>query len=181
MALKSTIYKVDLNITDVDRGYYQTHQLTLAQHPSETLERLMLRIAVFSMHASENLSFTKGISASDEPDLWQKSLTDEIELWIDLGQPDEKRIRKACGRARSVWIYTYGRAAEVWWKQMQGDLARFENLHIIHVGADSLSQLGACAQRNMELQSTIQDTQLWLTDGLRNVAVEMEIWQRPQV
>lgn len=181
MALKATIFKADLNITDIDRGYYQRHALTLAQHPSETLERLMLRVAVFALHASETLAFTKGISSADEPDLWQKSLTDEIELWLDLGQPDEKRIRKACGRARAVWIYTYGRAAEVWWKQMQRELTRFENLHVLHIGAGSVTQLGACAQRSMELQCTIQDGQISLTDGMRDVAVVLDVWQSSSV
>jgi uncharacterized protein YaeQ len=141
---------------------------------------MMLRIAVFARHASEALVFTKGISAIDEPDIWQKSLTDEIELWIDLGQPDDKRIRKACGRARQVWLYCYGRAAPVWWQQVAASLTRFDNLHVVYVSADSMIQLGACAGRNMDLQCTIQDHQLWLSDDNNNVLVEMEVWQQPQ-
>ena len=179
MALKSTIYKAELNVSDMDRGYYQSHSLTIAQHPSETLERMMLRIAVFARHAAEYLAFTKGISTVDEPDLWQKSLSDEIEVWIDLGQPDEKRIRKACGRAREVWIYCYGRAAPVWWQQEGKTLKRFGNLHVVYVGADCMEQLGTCAQRTMDLQCTVQDGELCLIAGDRTVTLELEVWQQP--
>ena len=106
MALKATIHKAEIIISDMDRGYYHTHTLTLAQHPSETLERLMLRLVVFALHANEQLVFTRGLSAIDEPDVWQKSATGDIELWIDLGEPDERRLRQACGRARQVWLFT---------------------------------------------------------------------------
>ena len=99
MALSATICKADLNIVDMDRHYYQQHSLTVAQHPSENDERLMIRLLAFALHADEFLSFTKGLSTDDEPDLWQKSLSGEIELWIELGLPSEKRLKKACGRA----------------------------------------------------------------------------------
>src|SRR6056297_2009370 len=108
MALKATIFKAALNIADMDRHYYGDHQLTLAQHPSETAERLMVRLLAFALNASETLTFTKGISTDDEPDLWQKSLSDDIELWIELGLPNESRLRKACGRAQRVIVYAYG-------------------------------------------------------------------------
>ena len=107
MALKATIFKAELQIADMDRGYYQDHNLTIAQHPSENDLRMMIRLMTFILHAHEDLTFTKGLSTDDEPDVWQKSLSDEIEVWIDLGQPDEKRIRKACGRSKEVFIYTY--------------------------------------------------------------------------
>src|SRR5690242_18259904 len=105
MALKATIFKADLNIADMDRDYYGDHALTIARHPSETDERMMVRVFAFARHAHERLQFTKGLSADDEPDLWQKSLSDEIELWIDVGQPDEKRVRKACNRSQRVALY----------------------------------------------------------------------------
>src|SRR6478609_7781043 len=107
MALNATIIKAELHVADMDRHYYQQHNLTLAQHPSETDERLMVRLLVFALYASEFLTFTKGLSSEDEPDLWQKSLTGDIELWIELGLPSDKRIRKACGRAQQVIIYSY--------------------------------------------------------------------------
>ena len=126
MALKSTIFKAELSIADMDRHYYGDHNLTLARHPSETDERMMVRLVAFVLNAHTDLEFTKGISTDDEPDLWLKGLSGEIELWIDLGQPDEKRIRQACGRAQQVLIYCYsGHGAEIWWSQIQGKLDRF--------------------------------------------------------
>ena len=116
MALKSTIYKADCQISDIDRGYYQPHYLTIALHPSETEERMMVRLLAFVLNAHEHLQFSKGLSTDDEPDLWKKSLTGDIELWIDAGMPDEKRIRKASNRADKVIIYTYGGRNNVWWK-----------------------------------------------------------------
>jgi len=98
MAIKSTIFKAEIQITDMDRNYYNDHALTIARHPSENDERMMLRILTFALNGSDSMAFSKGLSSEDEPDLWQKNLSDEIELWIDLGQPDEKRIRRACGR-----------------------------------------------------------------------------------
>ena len=132
MAIKSTVFKVDLQITDIDRGYYQTHLLTVARHPSETNERMFMRIIAFSINASDALQFTKGISSDDEPDIWEKSLSDEVILWIDLGQPDEKRIRQACGKAQSVILYTYNpRSATIWWPQIKDKLKRFNNLSVV--------------------------------------------------
>ena len=107
MAIKSTIYKINLNIANMDTHYYNEHPLTLAKHPSENDLRLMIRVTAFILNANEELIFCKGIAEDDEPDLWQKSFDGDIELWIDLGQPDEKRIKKACGRSEQVIIYTY--------------------------------------------------------------------------
>jgi len=180
MAIKSTIFKAELQITDMDRHYYQDHALILARHPSENDERMMVRLLAFALHGSESLQFTKGISSDDEPDLWQKSLSDEIEVWIDLGQPDEKRIRKACGRARDVVIYLYQqRSNAVWWEQNRNKLARFENLSVVSLEADAVAALGAMAQRAMRLQCTIQDGSVWFTNG-DDQAVEMtpEIYKR---
>lgn len=162
MAISSTINKVSLTITDMDRHYYQSHELTVAQHPSETDYRLMIRLIAFMVHANEQLSFTKGIDSSEEPDLWQKSLTDEIELWIDLGQPDEKRIRKACGRAKQVIIYTYHEGkANAWWQQQQTKLQRFKNLSVVHIDAGGIEKM---IKRSMELQCSIQDGEIYLND-----------------
>ncbi len=162
MAISSTINKVSLNIADMDRHYYQSHELTVAQHPSETDFRFMVRLIAFMANASEQLSFTKGLDSDDEPDLWQKTLTDEIELWIDLGQPDEKRIRKACGRARQVIIYTYDeRKAKVWWEQQQSKLKRFTNLKVLHINAQGVE---AMVKRSMQLQCNIQEGEIYLDD-----------------
>lgn len=178
MALKATICKAEIQITDLDREYYQAHSLTIAQHPSETDERMMLRLLAFTLNASETLSFTRGISTDDEPDIWQKNLSDEIELWIDLGQPDDKRIRKACGRARRVIIYTYkNRSANIWWEQAQSKLARFDNLAVIHLKVTEQAALEKMAARNMQLQCTIQDGTIWLSDETQNVEIETAVWK----
>jgi uncharacterized protein YaeQ len=165
MALKATIYKADLTISDMDRAYYASHNLTVALHPSETIERMMLRLAVFARHASEMLSFTKGISVDDEPDIWQLNYGGEIESWIELGEPDEKRLRRACSRAESVWVYSYGgRAGEMWWKQMEDKSRRFGKLTVESVAPDVLAQLTALCDRSMQLTVTVQDGQMWLSD-----------------
>lgn len=161
MALKATIFKASLNIADMDRHYYSDHQLTLARHPSETDERMMIRLLAFVLNANEELAFTKGISTDDEPDLWQKSLTDDIELWIELGLPDESRLRKACGRAQQVILYTYGgRAVSLWWDKIQSKVRRFNNLTIVDLPEEPTDTLARLADRNMSLQCTIQDGEI---------------------
>jgi len=165
VALKASIYKVDLNISDMDRHYYAEHQLTIAKHPSETDIRMMVRILAFARHASDRLQFTKGLSQNDEPELWQKSLSDEIELWIDLGQPDEKRLRKASGRARRVLIYTYQQSlAKQWLMQYQDKLNSFSNIEIVSIADAEAQALTILLKRSMQLQCTIQDGGLWLGD-----------------
>lgn len=159
MALGATICKAELNIVDMDRHYYQQHSLTLAQHPSETDQRLMVRLLVFALHASESLNFTKGLSTDDEPDLWQKSLTDDIELWIELGLPSEKRLKKACGRSQQVIVYTYG-SADMWWKQIQPQLARFKNISVYHLNSETTEILQTMKQRNLDIQVSIQDQEV---------------------
>ena len=174
MALKATIHKAEMIISDIDRGYYHTHALTLAQHPSETLERLMLRLVIFALHANEQLAFTRGLSAVDEPELWLKNDTGDIELWIELGEPDERRLRQACGRARQVWLYTYGRSSEIWWRGVQDRVTRLKNLRVLRIASTILTQLAKLHQRSMQLQVTVQDNQLWLSSGDQCVLVEAE-------
>jgi uncharacterized protein YaeQ len=175
MAIKSTIFKADLQIADMDRHYYQDHALTLARHPSENDERMMLRLLAFALHASDVMGFTRGLSREDEPELWQKSLSDEIEVWIDLGQPDEKRIRKACGRAKEVFIYTYNyRSAMVWWEQIRSRLTRFDNLSVILIPDEALHSMGSMAQKGMQLQYTIQDGEVLLSNGEESITIEPE-------
>ena len=177
MALKATIFKATLSIADLDRNYYQDHSLTIARHPSETDERMMIRLLAYACHASELLSFTKGLSTDSEPDLWQKSLSDDVELWIDLGQPDEKRIRKACGRSTSVWIYSYGgRTADIWWQQIRNKLTRFENLTVINLPESTTDQLTEMAERTMKLQCMIQDGVISISNDRRHVSVEPQQW-----
>lgn len=172
MALKSTIFKADLQIADMDRNYYADHALTLARHPSETDERMMVRLLAFARHADAALTFCKGLSDADEPDLWRKDLTGTIELWIEVGQPDERRLAKACGRARQVTVYCYGASATLWWRQIAGKLERFGNLTVISLPAAATRELAKLAQRTMGLQCSIQDGHVFLTDGTATAQIE---------
>jgi uncharacterized protein YaeQ len=177
MALKATIFKTEIQVTDMDRNHYRDYSFTIARHPSETDERMMVRLLAFALHADETLAFTKGLSTDDEPDLWRKSLSGEIELWIELGQPDEKRIRKACGRAKQVVIYCYDeRSAKVWWQQIKRKLERYNNLTVISLPADTACSMAQMATRNMQLQFTIQDGHIWMADGNEALEIEPEIW-----
>ena len=173
MAIKSTIFKVNLQIADMERHYYQDHALTIARHPSETDERMMVRLLAFALHAHEYLEFGQGMTADDEADIWQKDLTGAIDLWIDVGLPDEKLIRKACGRSNQVMVYTYGgRVAEMWFAQNSGQFERLKNLTVINLPSECTRAMAKLAQRNMQLQCTIQDGQVWLGDGSESVMVE---------
>ena len=166
MALKATIFKVTLHIADMDRQYYADHSLTLARHPSETDERMMIRVLAFALNASDTLEFTKGLSTDDEPELWAKTLTNDIELWIELGLPDEDRVRKACNRSDKVVLYTYGgRAVPVWWDKHHSKLARFSNLEVIDLPAEDTAELANMAQRSMDLQVNIQDGEVTVTNN----------------
>lgn len=181
MALKSTIFKSELQIADMDRNYYHVHHLTLARHPSETDERLMVRLLAFARHAHEALAFGQGLSTDDEPDLWRKDLTGAIDLWIDVGLPDEKLVRKACGRARQVFVYAYGgRVADIWWEQNSGKFDRATNLTVIRLPAETTQALAGLAQRGMRLNCTIQDGQIWLADQEKTVQVEVETLKTPR-
>ncbi|MEW5771154.1 MAG: YaeQ family protein [Pseudomonadota bacterium] len=173
MALKATVFKADLQVADMDRNHYADYGLTLARHPSETDERMMVRLLAFALFAGEGLGFGKGLCVDDEPDLWRKDLTGAIELWIDVGLPDEKWTRKACGRARQVAIVAYGaRAVDVWWEQNQAKLARLDNLAVFRLPAEATQALAALAQRTMRLQCTVQDGQVWLGNGDATVHLE---------
>lgn len=163
MALTATIFKATLQISDMDRQHYGEYQLTLARHPSETDERMMVRLLAFALFADERLGFTKGLCADDEPDLWQMGLDGRIELWIDVGLPDERRVRKACSRAEKVVLLTYGgRAAELWWQRNAGKLERFENLVVLDLSESASKGLAGLAQRAMQLHCTVQDGEIWL-------------------
>ena len=176
MALGATIHKVALTLSDLDRHFYHDFDFTLARHPSETEARMMLRVCAFAFHADERLAFTKGITQEDEPDLWLTGYDGSIRLWIDLGQPDEKRIRKACGRAEEVIIYTYARrAAEAWWRQNGGKFSRFKNLQVIQLDVEG--EIESLAERSMHLQAVIQDNELLLTDEQeRQLRIRREVW-----
>ena len=163
MALKATIFKAELQVSDLDRHHYGTYALTLARHPSETDERMMVRLVAFALNADERLEFGRGLSAEDEADLVKQDLTGAIELWIDVGLPDEREVRKAAGRARSVAVYLYGgRGAAMWWRQNEAAMAKLENVAVFEIPGEATAQLGALAQRNMRVECTIQEGRVYL-------------------
>jgi uncharacterized protein YaeQ len=173
MAQNATIYKVELSVSDMDRHYYETHKLTLAKHPSETDERLMVRIVAFALNAHEHLEMTKGLSTDDEPDIWQRSLSGELDVWVALGLPSEKVLRQSCGKADKVIVYPYGgRTAEMWWDKIKNSTTRFENLSETDTGA-----LAKLASRAMRLQVNIQDGEVMVSVGDSIVYVTPLKWK----
>lgn len=163
MALKSTIFKAELQLADLDRSHFGDYSLTIARHPSETDERMMVRLLAFALNASETLTFGRGLSAEDEADLQELDATGSIERWIDVGLPDEKNIRRACNRSRHVMVLSYGgRAAEIWWQQTSGKVSGQKNLRVLALSVEEGKALAALAERNMRLQCTIQDGLIWL-------------------
>ena len=176
MALKATIFKADISITDMDRDYYNDHNLTIARHPSENDARMMLRVIAFIANAHERLQFTKGLSDDDVPDLWQKSFSDEIEVWIELGQPSEQRIKKGCNQSQQMMIYAYAdNSFEAWWKKERSKLQSRNNLSVFTLPQELVNTLENAVQRSMQIQVTIQDGQMWLTIEGGDVTESVEI------
>lgn len=186
MALKSTIFKANLAIADIDHGYYADHLLTLARHPSETDERMMIRLAALALNAhavqtecggDATLAFGAGLSSPDDPDVSVKDFTGHTRLWIEVGQPEEKPLAKACGKAARVTVYCFHHAAEVWWLGMEGKLSRLQNLSVFRVPALASQALAELARRSMQLQATIQEGTLTLGDGSSSIEVEPLRWK----
>jgi len=178
MALRATIYKTELNVADTDRHYYASHALTIARHPSETDLRMMVRLLAFALHADESLAFTKGLSDVDEPDIWKKDLTGAIDLWIEVGQPEERRILKACGRAEQVVIYCYGgHASEIWWAGVRGKLERLRNLKVYGLPQHAVNTLAGLAARTMSLDVNISDRSAFVSNDQGSVTIEPEVWR----
>jgi uncharacterized protein YaeQ len=172
MALKATIFKAVLNIADLDRGVYLDANLTLARHPSETDLRLIVRLLAWALNAHDDLAFTKGLCADDEPELWLKNLHGGIEHWIDVGLPDERRLKKGCNRSEQVTLYTYaGRAVDLWWQQNQALLNRQDNLRIVDFSEEELAPLVDLAERNMQWQVTISEGQVFINSGDVNLSI----------
>jgi uncharacterized protein YaeQ len=170
MALRSTVYRADLTVSDLDRGVYAQHALTLARHPSETEERLMVRLLAFALHADESLEFGRGLSTEDEADLWQRDPTGVIVRWIDVGLPDEREIRKACGRAREVVVLAYGaRRVDQWWADNADALGRLSNLRVHTLTAAETAALQSLAARSMALTCTVQDGHVWLASDAATI------------
>ncbi|HEY3986201.1 YaeQ family protein [Cedecea sp.] len=179
MALKATIYKATVNVADLDRNRFMDSSLTLARHPSETQERMMLRLLAWIKYADERLEFTRGLSAEEEPEIWRKNDHLGIDLWVELGLPEERRVKKACSQAAEVALFTYNsRAAEIWWQQNQNRLSQFKNLSIWYLDDAQLAKLSEFGTRTMNLQATIQDGAIWLSDSENNLEIHFTAWQQ---
>ena len=174
MALKATVFKADIQVADMDRHHYADYSLTLARHPSETDERMMVRVLLYALYAQEGMALTKGLFDVDEPDLWVKDLTGAITLWIDIGQPDESRVRKACGRAEQVIVLCHASSCPVWWKQSAGKFARLKNLTVLRLPAETSQELSRLATRSMQLQCLVQDGAVTFSSATASVAVALE-------
>lgn len=182
MAQKATIFKADLSVADMDRNHYATYAITLARHPSETDERMMVRLLAFALHADDALAFGRGLASEDEADLTQRDLTGAIQLWIDVGLSDEKSLRKASGRAARVVVYAYGgRAVELWWAKNRATLERLHNFSAYSVPLEASQALARMAKRTMQLQCTVQDGQLWFSNADETVAITLTTIYRTPV
>ena len=186
MAIKSTIFKASLQIADIEHGSYADHALTLARHPSETDERMMVRLCALALQAHKlqtvcggdaTLTFGAGLSDPDEPDAWLRDYTGLTRLWIEVGQPEDKPLLKACGKADEVVLYCFSHAAEIWWRGIESKLSRPQNLSVLRVPSAAAQALIPMAQRSMQLQATIQEGTLSLGDGNHHVEIEPLRWK----
>jgi uncharacterized protein YaeQ len=186
MALKSTVFKANLQIADIDHGYYANHALTLARHPSETDERMMIRLVALALQAHRlqtelggdgTLAFGAGLSNPDEPDVWLRDYTGHTRLWVEVGQPEDKPLAKACNKSDAVVVYAFAHAAEVWWRGIESKLTRLDRLQVWRVPTEPAQALAAMATRSMQLQATIQEGVLMLGDGNLHVNIEPLHWK----
>jgi uncharacterized protein YaeQ len=177
MALKSTVFKAQLQIADMDRSLYADHALTLARHPSETDERMMMRLLAFAMAVPADndhgaLEFTAGLSDTDAPDLWQKDLTGQLVQWVEVGHPDDRRLAKACGRADQVRIWAYSSSTPIWWSGIEGKVVRLANLEVWRIDPAESQSLAQLAERSMQLQVTVQEGHIWVGNGRESVEIQ---------
>ncbi|MDQ8021764.1 MAG: YaeQ family protein [Moraxellaceae bacterium] len=174
MALRSTVYRAELGVADIDRAYYAEHSLTLARHPSETDERMMVRLLAFALFAAERLEFGRGLSSEDEADLWERDLTGAVTHWIDVGLPDPRDVRRACSKAARVSVLAYGRTASMWWDKATGDLQRFDHLEVWQLSVDDGAALAAQAAKTMEVRCTIQEGVLYWSGGGSDLQIQLQ-------
>ncbi|MCR9145150.1 MAG: YaeQ family protein [bacterium] len=176
MAKGATIYKIELNVADIDRDYYAEHSLTIALHPSETPERMLVRVLAFALFAHDDLSFGGGVSTQGEPALWHKDLTGAVQLWIELGHPDERDLRRACGKSPRVVAICYGgRASALWWSQNEADCGRLKNLAVLQLPSEATQRLGRMARRTMQIQCNIQDGAMTIIESEGDELLELEL------
>jgi uncharacterized protein YaeQ len=176
MALKATIFKANLQIADMDRQIYVDHAVTIARHPSETDERMMVRLFALALNLPADdgqgrLELAKDLWDGDEPSLWQRDLTGQLMHWIDVGQPDERRLLKASGRTQRVSVFSYSASTPIWWAGLANRIARARNVEVWQIEASASQALAALAQRSMQLQLGVQDGTAWIGDGKQTVEI----------
>ena len=185
MAIKSTIYKANIAIANIDQGYYADHALTIARHPSETDERMMIRLLAFSLQAHQLeamcngdgvIAFGAGLSDAGEPDVYIKDFTDQYQVWIEVGLPDDRAIIKACNKSEKAFVYAYQHSAAVWFKGIENKLSRLKNLEIFQIDDEISQRLAKMAQRSMQFQATIQEGQIMMSDGDHSVDISPIKW-----
>jgi len=176
VAIKPTIYKLRIALSDLNRNYYDTLNLTIAQHPSETLERMMTRVLAYCINAQENLVFTKGLSAVEEPDIWARSLDNQIELWIDVGEPAIDRIKKATSLAHNVKVYCFNTKSDVWWDQAQAKISKLKT-SIYRFPWANIESAATLIQRTMDFSVTITGDSAYLATELGECEVSWETLQ----
>lgn len=174
MALKPTIYKMQIGLSDFNNDYYDNLNLTLAQHPSENAERLMARIIAYCLHAKAELTFTKGLCAVDEPDIWHKTLDDQISLWIDVGEPSFDRIKKSCRLAKQVVVYSFNSKSDVWWTQSANKM-RTTTADFYQFDDKDIANLAGLIERSMQWSVTINDNSAYITSSQGECEVH---WQK---
>ena len=179
MALKPTIYKAQVELADSDRNCFESLSLTLARHPSETLERMAARLLAYCLNAGRGLEFTRGLSTADEPDLWQRSDSSEIEHWIEVGQPEEPRLRKACGRARRVSVYAFGKSSDTWWKINGEAISALPHLRVWKIDWHDIQQVAALLERTVQLNASIVGGVLYLDNGGASASLEPQLLHDP--
>jgi len=172
MALKPTIYKAQVNLADSDQSCFEELSLIIAKHPSETIERMTVRLLAFCLNNGRGLEFTKGLSTAEEPDIWQHADNGEIERWIELGQPEEPRLRKACGKAKNVSVYTFGRSADTWWKLNGEAISALPRLQVWQFPWTEVEAAAKMMDRTMKLGLSIVGGTLYLDDGNNSVTLE---------
>jgi uncharacterized protein YaeQ len=186
MALKSTVFKAQVAVADIDHGYYADHSLTLARHPSETDERMMVRLVALALNAHAlqtecggdgTLAFGAGLSGPDDPDVSLRDFTGRTRVWIEVGQPEDKPVARACSKADRVLVYAFSHAAEIWWRGIEGKLARLDKLQVWRIPSEASQSLAQLAERSMQLQATIQEGTLMLSSSAGSVDIEPVRWK----
>lgn len=172
MALKPTIYKAQVELADSDRNCFDSLSLTLACHPSETVERMAVRLLAYCLQAQRGLEFTRGLSTAEEPDLWRHADSGEIEQWIEIGQPEEPRLRKACGRAGEVLVYAFGRSADTWWKLNGEAIAALPRLQVWQFAWPEVESVAKLLDRTVQLNISIVGGVLYVDNGSGSTTLE---------